>query len=57
MASDKKIDELIDILKTLLIIQLLDRGLSQAEVRGIAKVKMSTVSDLAKKLTKKTTNY
>ena len=56
MATDEKLDELIDIQKTLLIIQLLEKGLSQADVRGIAKVGMSTVSDIAKKLSKKTEN-
>jgi len=53
MITNGKIDELIDLVKTLLIIQLLDKGLSQADVREIAKVGMNTVSEIAKKLPKK----
>ena len=53
MTTIDKIDELIDIVKVLLIVQLLEKGLSQADVREIAKVGSSTISEIAKKLPKK----
>jgi hypothetical protein len=50
MSNDAKTEELIRLVKTLLIVQLLDMGVTQGNVREIAKVSMNTVSEIAQKL-------
>ena len=52
MADEEKIDELIEIVKVLLIVQLLEKGVPQSDVREIAKVAMNKVSEIAQKLPK-----
>lgn len=53
MSNNEKIDELVEMVKILLIVQLLEKGLPQSDVREIAKVGMNTVSEIAKKLPEK----